>query len=256
MTISPEILEEVEDGVRRIKEFLKTNGRRIRSRITKTRKGRSSIDQLKTFGVPIPEDFRALYFNYNGAKMSDGLRDVERPVFFNFEWFEVRMLCSLNRILRLENTIQRPDTLFISNGALAEKLLLAPHLSRDGDTPLIVSLFPLSTKSFIAFDSTLAMLRSVCAAQDAGVLHFEDKELRFDAAEVWDVIRPFNQRSEYWPTLAKGPIEWDCIELDEEELSGIVKLHPETRRIINESFKNAVPRRHRRPKQQVARHED
>ena len=71
--IAPEILEEVEDCIRRIKEFQEANGRRIHKRITRSRKGREGIEDLQSLGLAVPDDFRALYFNYNGSKLSNML---------------------------------------------------------------------------------------------------------------------------------------------------------------------------------------
>jgi len=90
------------------------------------------------------------------------------------------------------------------------------------------------------------MLRSVCAAQDAGVLryapdriaHFppfgrgvEKDEILFDPKDLWEVIRAFNGRAEYWALLAQGPIDWQKIAYELPK-DGRLQLDPEVRAII------------------------
>ncbi|MCK4818917.1 hypothetical protein KA005_24300, partial [bacterium] len=62
------ILEEVNDCILRIAAFEKLQGRRIYKSFKRGRKGRAGIEELLQFNIDIPDDFRALYWNYNGIK--------------------------------------------------------------------------------------------------------------------------------------------------------------------------------------------
>ncbi len=178
------------------------------------------------FGLPIPEDFAALYDHFNGITASARLSFWETTVFLDAFWPESAMLVSSNKIARLEKhfAAERKIRAFLTTHGVSYDLF--PDLAQEGVVPLVANLGPLSQRSFIAFDSTLAMLRSVCAAQDAGVLryapdriaHFapfgrgvEKDEILFDPKNLWEVIRAFNARAEYWALLAEGPIDWQKI---------------------------------------------
>ena len=245
--IPSEILEEVEDCIRRIKAFHEAEGRRVHRYIKRSRKGRAGIAELAAFDLPVPEDFRALYWNYNGTKPSDRTTIWERNVFLDLDWLSAETLVRMNKIIRIEKTFHYSDKLIGFMGLNGVSFDLFPGLARGGDTPLVANLGPLSKKTFIAFDSTLAMLRSVCAAQEAGILHYQEEysppsepdgravekgEIRYDLKELWDVVRPFNPRAEYWPAVIAGPIDWEEIELPQPEIPGLVKLHPEVSRLI------------------------
>src|SRR6266481_1275227 len=178
------------------------------------------------FGLPIPEDFAALYDHFDGITASARLSFWETTVFLDAFWPESAMLVSSNKIARLEkhSAAERKIRAFLTTQGVSYDLF--PDLAQEGVVPLVANLGPLSQRSFIAFDSTLAMLRSVCAAQDAGVLryapdriaHFapfgrgvEKDEILFDPKDLWEVIRAFNGRAEYWALLAQGPIDWQKI---------------------------------------------
>ena len=245
--IRPDILEEVEDCVRRIKVFQEVQGRRIHRDIKRSRKGRAGIAELAEFGLPIPEDFRALYWNYNGTKPSDRITIWESNVFLDLDWWRAEALVRGNKITRIEGTFYSSEKLvgFLSLSGISFDLF--PGRACGEHTPLVANLGALSKKTLIAFDSTLAMLRSVCAAQDAGILRYQEArlppsepqgraiekgEIRYDLKELWDVIRPFNPRAEYWPAAIAGPIDWEEIELPKPEIPGVITLHPEVSRLM------------------------
>jgi hypothetical protein len=167
-------------------------------------------------------------------------------VFLDAFWPESAMLVSSNKIARLEKhfAAERKIRAFLTTQGISYDLF--PDLAQEGVVPLVANLGPLSQRSFIAFDSTLAMLRSVCAAQDAGVLryapdriaHFppfgrgvEKDEILFDPKDLWEVIRAFNARAEYWALLAQGPIDWQKIAYELPK-DGRLQLDPEVRAII------------------------
>jgi hypothetical protein len=243
---APEMLEEVDDCIARIAAFQKARGRRIFKLIKRSRKGREGMATLAGFGLPVPEDFAALYDHFDGIAASARLSFWETTVFLDAFWPESAMLLSANKIARLEKhfAAERKIRAFLTTHGVSYDLF--PDLAQDGMVPLVANLGPLSQRMFIAFDSTLAMLRSVCAAQDAGVLryapdrisHFapfgraaEKDEILFDPKDLWEVMRPFNARAEYWPLLAQGPIDWQKIPYELPK-DGRLRLDPEVRAIV------------------------
>ncbi len=233
--IRPEILEEVEACLGRIKAFLEAQGRRIHRSIKRSRKGRKGLAELEQFGLPIPEDFRALYHNHDGIPLLM-FPEWQQGVFLDFQWSPMEDLVRANTIMRREavNPLAGRLQAFMNTRGL--RMQLDPGAAEQGRTPLLMTLGTLSRRNYIAYDSTLAMLRSVCAAQDAGVVRFRDKddperregEVVFDPLEFWDVIRPFNARADYWPALVQG-----CVDFEEIAVSlpqdGVIVSSPEMR---------------------------
>ena len=104
--------------------------------------------------------------------------------------------------------------------------------------PLMATLGSLGLKTFHAFDSILAMLRSVCAAQDAGILRYRGGEMRYDFIEFRDVARAHNRNTEYWDLMAAGTLDWEKITYDFS--NGQHGISPEEARIICEPIKRAL----------------
>lgn len=240
--IRPEVLEEVEDCIRRVKTFQEAQRRKVHKLFKRSRMGREGIAELAQFNLPVPDDFRTLYHNYNGTKASGVFSMWEQTVFLDFNWWEIQLLVRSNKIRRLDKDNPLVGRLLAFQATTGLQLELASDMEKHGAVPLLMTLGPLSRKSFIAFDSTLAMLRSVCAAQDAGILHYESQndvpgegrepgEIYYDLKELWDVIRPFNPRADYWLTMIEGPIDWEEIEVELPK-DGILHLDPEVRRLI------------------------
>ena len=196
--------------------------------------------ELEQFGVPIPEDFRALYYNYNGMNPGISFTRWERSIFLDFEWPTIQFIITGNKVMRIESDLVN-DRLNVFSATLGRSLQLDPVSEKDGKVPLLMTLGTLSRNNYIAFDSTLDMLRSVCAAQDAGIIHYEEKlnreqdreqnEIYYDVKELWDVIKPFNKHAGYWTTLIEGKIEWDEIEVELPK-DGIIRLDPEVRKLV------------------------
>lgn len=236
--IRPEILEEVEACLAKIKAFLEAKGRRIHRSIRRSRKGRKGLPELEQFGLPVPEDFRALYHNHDGIPLLM-FPQWQQGVFLDFHWYPMEMLVKVNKIRRLETCnplVGRLDAFF---GARAFCLELDPGAALDGQIPLLMTKGTLSRRNYLAYDSTLAMLRSVCAAQDAGIVRFRDAadpvrregEVFFDPREFWDVIRPFNKRAEYWPALIEGSVDFDKIHVELPK-NGLIETSPEMRKLL------------------------
>lgn len=233
--IRPEILEEVEACLARIKEFLEAQGRRIHRSIKRSRKGRKGLAALEQFGLPVPEDFRALYHNHDGIPLLM-FPEWQQGVFLDFHWSPMESVVRGNKIMRLEpvNPLVGRLQAFLNTRGL--RMQLDPGAAADGQVPLLMTVGTLSRRNYIAYDSTLAMLRSVCAAQDAGVVRFRDKadparregEVVFDPREFWEVIRPFNPRADYWPALVQGCVDFDKIEYTPPK-DGFIVSSPEMR---------------------------
>ena len=238
--IRAEILEEVEDCIRKIKTYHKTHKRRIHSSIRKAPKVENRLEELEQFNVAIPDDFRALYLNYDGTKPR-GLSKWELSVFLQFYWKPTDWLVSTNKIIRIESDNPSLGYLSAFSSFRALTLNVDPSQEKDGEVPLLATLGSLSRNGYLAFDSTLAMLRSVCAAQDADILRYESErnitanrevdEIYYDPKELWDVIKPFNKRAEYWTALIKNKVQWDKIEY-ELPTNGIIKLNPEVNKLV------------------------
>ncbi len=233
--IDKALLEEVEDCIRRVADFHEANGRAIAKH---TRKGRAELEELAQFGLPLPEDLRALYWNHNGTAQGVSIPISAAGVFLEFRWLPTRTLVGKNKIIRAQSRLPREDRLHFSSGVRAVSLDLAPNNSVGGKTPLITNLGSLSHKTFHAFDSILTMLRSVCAAQDAGILRFGSDTVRYDFAEFRDVARAHNTNTEYWDLMAAGTLDWEEITYDfSNSQHGIT---PEVARIITEPIKRTI----------------
>jgi hypothetical protein len=113
-----------------------------------------------------------LYDHFDGITALARLSFWETTVFLDAFWPESAMLVSSNKIARLEKhfAAERKIRAFLTTQGVSYDLF--PDLAQEGVVPLVANLGPLSQRSFIAFNSTLAMLRSVCAAQEAGVLRY------------------------------------------------------------------------------------
>lgn len=242
----PELVEEVEDCIHKIKSFQVDKGRRISKSVKRVRNNSKNLIQLEQCAPSLPEDFLALYFHYNGAQPSASLSMWEWSIFLEFEWCPIDVLVGRNKIMRMDSInplVDRFDT-FHSPEGLALQLDLS---AKPGDdVPLLMTLGSLSRNAYIAFDSTLAMLRSVCAVQDAGIVRYVEKgqrvskangvqrelnDIYYDVKELWDVIHPFNSQAQYWPALIDASLEWDEIEVEIPE-NGILNLSPEVREFI------------------------
>jgi hypothetical protein len=248
-----EILEEIDACIARIAAFQEGCGRRVFQKIKRSRKGRAGMAVLAGFGLPVPEDFAALYYHYNGIG-AVRLSFWEQSVFLDASWPDSGLLWSFNEIARIEKHFHAERKIRAFHTTRSVSYDLFPDLAQDGAVPLVANR-PLSRRTFIAFDSTLALLRSVCAAQEAGILryapermaHFasyscdvEAGEILFDPKELWNVIRPFNARAEYWPLLAQGPVDWQEIPYELPK-DGRLQLDPKVRAIILGQIKPPKP---------------
>jgi hypothetical protein len=183
----------------------------------------------------------------------------EQDVFLEFRWAEIHAIVIANKIMRLETRDPLFARLGVFHGRSGRSLQLDPGAAQDGAVPLLMTLGTLSRNHYIAFDSTLAMLRSVCAAQDAGILRYrttregtkEVGEIEYDPRELWDVIRPFNPRADYWEHLIAGTVDFNEIEFELPK-DGRIQMDPEVRRLVFGTPEDYAPRP-KKPKKAGAR---
>jgi len=243
--VSP-LVAEVDDCIAKIAEYQRLAGRRVAGRIKRSRKGPAGIADMHQFGLPIPADFAALYEHFNGVPSGAHLSFWESAVFFDAMWPDSAMLKSWNEIARLEKQLRAERTIKAFRATLGVSYDLMPDMAENGEIPLVANLGPLSHRTFIAFDSTLAMLRSVCAAHEAGLIGYaaermpffepfgrdvERNEVLYDPKALAGVIGKFNRRAEYWSLLAEGAVDWQ--EIPRTALgSGPLNLDPAVRAIV------------------------
>lgn len=224
--IRAEILEEVEDCIDRIAAFQKAQGRKVHRYIKRSTQGRDALAELERSGVLVPEDYKALYWNYNGIEPRVRLSFSQKTVFLDFCWSPLSKLIELTRDTVAASQFHDPKMTVVFSGLHGVYLNLSPHHARDGEMPLVAKMGVLSPRTFVAFDSTLALLRSTCAAQDAGILNYQESylpqsdatprqvmpgEIRYDVKALWEVIRPFNPLADYWVAQQDGPIDWQVV---------------------------------------------
>lgn len=225
------ILDEVEVLLEKIMNFHKAHGRKIATYFKRSRKGRAGIEQLESFGVAIPDDFRALYWNYDGAQPNI-MYEKATQVFGEFNWSNSSTLFTTNRVSRLRVNLPLTKTLYAFRGYRAVSLDLAPALAKAGKCPLIATLSALSQERFVAFDSTVDMLRTVAEAQSRGIFWFEGDETRYDKKAFAAIVKEFNQRDTFWDAYANDAIDWKQLPLSPEQM----KLTPEVGRIISDAL--------------------
>ena len=224
--VRAEVLEEVEDCINRVATFQKAQGRKVHKYIKRSTRGRDALAELERSGVLVPEDYKALYWNYNGIEPRVRLSFFQKTVFLDFCWSPLSQLIELTRDTRSASEFHDPRMTIVFSGLHGVYLNLSPQHAQDGEMPLVAKMGVRSPKSFVAFGSTLALLRSTCAAQDAGILRYQDTYLpqsdsnsrpvmraavQYDVKALWEVIRPFNPRTDYWTAQLDGPIDWQPV---------------------------------------------
>ena len=224
--IRAEILEEVEDCIDRIAAFQKAQGRKVHRYIKRSTAGREALAELERSGILVPEDFKALYWNHDGIEPRVRLSFFQKTVFLDFCWSPLSQLIALTRDTEAASRFHDPAMTVVFSGLHGVYLNLSPAHARDGEMPLVAKMGVLSPRRFVAFDSTLALLRSTCAAQDAGILRYQETylpqsddtprqvmpgEVCYDVKALWEVIRPFNRHADYWIAQQDGPIDWQVV---------------------------------------------
>lgn len=245
VSIRPELVEEVDDCINKIKSFQADKRRRISKSVKRVRNNKHLL-QLEQFAPSLPEDFLALYFHYNGAQPGASLSMWEWSVFLEFEWCPIDVLIGRNKVIRMDSLNPLEDRFDTFHSAEGTALQLDLSVKPGEGVPLLMTLGTLSRNAYIAFDTTLAMLRSLCAVQEAGIIRYVEKgqqvkkangaqrelnDIYYDVKELWDVIRPFNSRADYWPALIDGRLKWDEIAVEIPE-NGLLNLNPEVAQLI------------------------
>ncbi|SDE27862.1 hypothetical protein [Rhodospira trueperi] len=238
-----DLLDEIERLVFAIRDFHARHGRSIARRIKRSSKARPRLDELRAFFDPIPEDYAALYTVFDGVRQPDTMSQWQSAVFLGHHWDPIDWVIRGMRIMRIEQQRHGFERLPAFRGSATRGSVdfdVFPTWVENGQAPVVANLGSLSPRLFIAFDSVLAMLRSIVAAQEAGVIRFRaqddedghEGETLFDPGALWDVIAPLNPRADYWRTLRAGPIDWQLDPIKDKPAGGVVPLDPEVRRLI------------------------
>lgn len=218
------LVKEIDGLIEEIKSFQQSHGRSIAKKIKRTRKGRTLGPELEALGFDVPESLLALYWNWNGAEIGS---KWDRGLFFGHRWISVDIVISWLKISRLEQHSHCDKKLRIFLGGAIEEISIWPESSTNGDSPLVAAV-SWAQRVYFAFDGILPMLRSIVAAEQAGVfsyaperiyaddgtIAFEDNEVQFEPAALWEAIEPHNPRTakeefNYWRALATDSVEFD-----------------------------------------------
>ena len=226
------VFAEVQDLLEKILDRQRQAGRRIARDFRKSRVAIRTIDRLSEFGLPVPEDFRALYARYDGAQASL-MVDTATRVFGEFRWNNARSLYDGNRIARLRRELPLTDRIYAFRGDRALFLDLAPRLTEEGKCPLVANTGALSARTFIAFDSTLDFLRSIEAGHAAGAITLTAEETIVDKPAFARIVKQFNRRDVFWEAYATDSVDWQTITYSDEELRN--SITPEMAEIMRET---------------------
>lgn len=231
----PELVAEIDALVAEIRAFQRAAGRKVGGLMTRRRaRKKPAVDTLaplRGFEAAPPADFSALYQNWNGVEPKGLMSRWATNAFLDFDWPRPDFLGTINKVVRIEENLHTPGSLLAFPCANGPSLFLAPTLAVDAQTPLIRNWGATSEKSFVAFDSTLAFLRSTVAAQRAGCVEFVGEETRYAIEAFWAVIAPHNPRADYWLAELDGPIDWEFTEV-ESDIPGVALFKPETNRLV------------------------
>lgn len=249
------LVDEIDALVERLKALHDEQGRKVAKKLKRTRKGREPIAALAELGLPPPEDLRAFYWNWNGA--FGGMTMWEETVFLNFAWSQARIVHDGARIAQIEEGFYAQQGINLSLSTRGEMMTIFPDRAGEAGTGPLEITQPWSATTYPAFDGIVAMLRSVVAAQEAGLVTYapervdgpdgtievEKGEPVFDPAALWQVIAPLNPRTAaggaYWPALAAGEIAFDGTPPD---ISEGITMKPEVVEIV---FRDAIEQKKR-----------
>lgn len=247
ITPDPALVAEIDRLIEQIKRIHEKHGRAIAKKIKRARKGRKQLQELSTFGASATEELRALYWNWNGAPRGARMSKWDSSVFLQHQWVSADVLIDWFRIAQLEKQTHSEDGLSLFLGG-REWLMLLQNGPQQDNTSLVAAL-PWAQRVYHAFDGIVPMLRSVIAADEAGVISYapdrvdgedgkiivEANEIQYDPAALWEVIKLHNPRTvgeefNYWRALATDTLEFDGEPPDIS--SGVIEMKPEVQEIV------------------------
>ena len=249
-----ELIAEIDALVEEIKAFHAARGRGIAKQMKRGRKGRAALADLEGLGVNVPDTLRALYWNWNGAESKGRMSKWDRAVFFDHQWVPADMLISWQKISKLENQTHNDSGIRLFMGGGTKPFMQwSASPSPVQDAPLVAAL-PWAQRVYAAFDGILPMLRSVVAAEKAGVISYalaratsddgtiltEENAIQYDPAALWESIAPLNPLTadaehNYWRAIATDTLEFDGEPPDIS--SGKIEMKPEVQEIV---FREAI----------------
>ncbi len=244
----PALVAEIDGLIEKIKAIHERHGRGIASKFKRARKGGSDLLALSALGIDVPEDLRALYWHWNGVAGTGRTTHWDEEVFLNYKWPLAAFLTDWLRIARLEGQAHSDVGLHIFSSWTSTPLMLYFPQASKNVSPLVAT-EPWAQRVYHAFDGIVPMLRSVIAAEEAGVISYapervvgengkiivEANEIQYDPAALWEAIEPLNPRTagqefNYWRALATDTLEFDGAPPD--IASGIIEMKPEVQEIV------------------------
>ena len=206
--------QEVDALIDQVATFQAAQGRRVAKAFKRTRKGRPLLEQVAAYGLPLPPDFRAMYHNHNGADPGATMSWHQMAVFLDWRWPDLESVVSCNRVTRKRKEFPSPDRIWMSfEHNRFTDLELYPAGEVEGEVPLLATQGPLSAVTYIAFDSPLLMLRTVVAAQEAGLIAYDSEgRASYPLEEMAALAGAINPRQTWWTALAKGTVDFQIPE--------------------------------------------
>ncbi len=217
----PEALQQEVDGlIAKVVAFQGLHGRRVARAFKRTRKGRPLLEELGQFGLPLPPDFRAMYHNHNGADPGATMSWHQMAVFLDWQWPDLWSVISVNKVSRKRKEFPSPDRIWMTREETRfTSLELYPAGEVEGQVPLLATQGPLSAVTYVAFDSPLLMLRTVVAAQEAGLISYDTEgRAAYPLQDMAALAGAINPRQTYWTALAEGTVDFKIPRKTEEEL--------------------------------------
>lgn len=238
--IPRELQEEVDRLIDQIGAFQAAKGRKVARAFKRSRKGRALLEDVMRFNLPLPADFRAMYQNHNGADPGATMSWHEMAVFLDYRWPNLETVIGVNKITRVRKEFPSPDRIWMAREETRFSDLELKPIDAIGDrVPLLATQGPLSAVTYVAFDSPLAMLRTVVAAQDAGILSYDAMgRCIYPLNEMEEIARWLNQRQTYWTALANETVDFQIPPRDIEEIGrNAGNIDPAVAKIMKESLK-------------------
>ena len=197
-----------------IAAFLKANDRPIWRTVTRKAKGDTALREIEAYDFDFPEDYRALYRLYRGTNPGDTMSRWDSNVFLHSDFVEFPSALKLTK-MRIDVGIPGARDRFFAFlgselGTDIDGRLHSVAFELQRGTASLVATYGRSHFSYVAFDSTLAFLKSVCIAQSEGLLRFEGRDRKpvLAVGPFWEAVKHLNSSANFWPLLRDGKVEW------------------------------------------------
>ncbi len=166
----------------------------------------NGLAQLSDAGFHVPRGLSDLYAHYSGVDCGDRLNRWASNVFLQFDFLPEHQVIDLSlRAPDLDpgnpsGVVRFTGTSFFNLGTLCFY----------GDDLVRAAVFPLSQKTYVAFEGLETMLVSICRAYEAGLVNYdEDGRIDYSFKEVWEIFGELNPTADYWPALINRALDWE-----------------------------------------------